>query len=148
MINQENHGNKIFGRSNVPTVQLGSTLCMSYSNPYVIIKLVLFCGCSDTNCLWLSRTSFVIPVEFMHLRDFIVWIFWPIRNFLQIYVFLLNITVRNNLIVLKFKNSEKATKFCEISTLLLFIVHTDKSKVEISQNLSFSEYMNRPVYQL
>ena len=54
------------------TVQLGSTLCMSYSNLYVIIKLVLFCGCSDTNCLWLSRTSFVIPVELMHLRGFVV----------------------------------------------------------------------------
>ena len=39
--------------------------------------------------------------------------------------------------------SEKATKFCEISTLLLTTVHTVKSKVEISQNcVAFSEYMN------
>ena len=39
--------------------------------------------------------------------------------------------------------SEKATKFCEISTLLLSTVHTNKSKVEISQNFAaFSEYMN------
>ena len=83
MINQENHGNKIFGRSNVPTVQLGSTMCMSYSNLYVIIELVLFCGCSDTNCLWLSRTSFVIPVVLIHLRGFVMWIFWLIRNFLR-----------------------------------------------------------------
>ena len=44
---------------------------------------------------------------------------------------------------LKFVYSEKATKFCEISTLLLSTVHTDKSKVEISQNfVAFSEYMN------
>ncbi len=43
----------------------------------------------------------------------------------------------------KFVYSEKATKFCEISTLLLSTVHTDKSKVEISQNfVAFSEYMN------
>ena len=43
----------------------------------------------------------------------------------------------------KFVNSEKVTKCCEISTLLLSPVHTDKSKVEISQNfVAFSEYMN------
>ena len=44
---------------------------------------------------------------------------------------------------IKFVYSEKATKFCEISTLLLSTVHTDKSKVEILQNIvAFSEYMN------
>ena len=44
---------------------------------------------------------------------------------------------------IKFKYSEKATKFWEISTLLLSTVHTDKSKVEISQNfVAFSEYTN------
>ena len=43
----------------------------------------------------------------------------------------------------KFVYSEKATKLCEITTLLLSTVHTDKSKVEISQNfVAFSEYMN------
>ena len=43
----------------------------------------------------------------------------------------------------KFIYSEKATKFYEISTLLLTTVHTVKSKVEISQNfVAFSEYMN------
>ena len=46
-------------------------------------------------------------------------------------------------IKLKFVYSEKAIKFCEIDTLLLSTVHTDKSKVEISQNfVAFSEYMN------
>ena len=45
--------------------------------------------------------------------------------------------------ILKFVYSEKAAKFCEISTLLLSRVHTDKCKVEISQNfVAFSEYMN------
>ena len=45
--------------------------------------------------------------------------------------------------ILKFVYSEKATNFCEISTLLLSIVHTDKSKVDISQNfVAFSEYIN------
>ena len=38
---------------------------------------------------------------------------------------------------------EKTTKLCEISTLLLSTLHTDKDKVEISQNvLAFSEHMN------
>ena len=44
---------------------------------------------------------------------------------------------------LKFIYSEKATKFCEIFTLLLTTVHSIKSKVKISQNfVAFSEYMN------
>ena len=44
---------------------------------------------------------------------------------------------------IKFIYSEKATKFCEISTLLLSYVVPVKSKVEISQNfVAFSEYMN------
>ena len=43
----------------------------------------------------------------------------------------------------KFIYSEKATTFCEISTLLLTTVHTVKSKLEISQNcVAFSEFMN------
>ena len=44
---------------------------------------------------------------------------------------------------LKFIYSEKATKFCEISTVDMSYAVTVKSKVEISQNLvAFSEYMN------
>ena len=47
------------------------------------------------------------------------------------------------LFCVKFVHSEKTTKFCKISTLLLSTVHTEKSKVEISQNfVAFSEYMN------
>jgi hypothetical protein len=43
----------------------------------------------------------------------------------------------------KFIYSEKATKFCEISTLLLSYVAPVKGKVEISQNfVAFSEYVN------
>ena len=39
--------------------------------------------------------------------------------------------------------SEKATKFCEIFTLLLSCLEPVKSKVKISQNfVAFSEYMN------
>ena len=39
--------------------------------------------------------------------------------------------------------SEKATKFCEIFTLLLSYVAQVKIKMKISQNLvGFSEYMN------
>ena len=44
--------------------------------------------------------------------------------------------------LLKFIYSEKATKFFEISTLLLSYVVPVKSKVEISQDfVAFSEYM-------
>ena len=44
---------------------------------------------------------------------------------------------------LKFIYSEKATKFCKISTLNLSYVLTVKSTVEILQNFeAFSEYMN------
>ena len=40
--------------------------------------------------------------------------------------------------------SEKARKFCEISTLLLTVLDTDKSKVEISQNfMAFSEFLTK-----
>ena len=46
-------------------------------------------------------------------------------------------------VMVKFIYSEKATKFREISTLLLTTVHRVKSKVEISHNfVAFSEYMN------
>ena len=45
----------------------------------------------------------------------------------------------------KFIYSEKATKFCEIFTLLLSYIVPVKSKVKISQNfVAFSEYMNFP----
>ena len=43
----------------------------------------------------------------------------------------------------KFLYCEKATKFCEIFTLLLTGTTWDKSKVKISQNfMAFSENMN------
>ena len=45
--------------------------------------------------------------------------------------------------LLKFIYSEKATKFCEIFTLILSYVVPVKSKVKISQIfVAFSEYMN------
>ena len=44
---------------------------------------------------------------------------------------------------LKFIYSEKATKFCKISNLLLSVCTVDESKVKILQNfVAFSEYMN------
>ena len=46
-------------------------------------------------------------------------------------------------ISLKFIYSEKAAKFCEISTLLLSYVVPVKIKLEISQNfVAFLEYVN------
>ena len=45
--------------------------------------------------------------------------------------------------MIKFMYSERATNFCEISTLLLSYVVPVKSKVEILQNfVAFSEYIN------
>ena len=45
--------------------------------------------------------------------------------------------------ILKFIYSEKATKFCDIFTLLLTVCTVVRSKVNISQNfVAFSEYMN------
>ena len=45
--------------------------------------------------------------------------------------------------LLKFIYSEKATKFCEISTVNLSYVLPVKSTVEISQNcVAFSKYLN------
>ena len=55
----------------------------------------------------------------------------------------LKLTMLAYFILVKFIYSQKATKFCEISTLLLTYVVPVKSKVEISQNfVAFSEYMN------
>ena len=60
---------------------------------------------------------------------------WHIGRFGQFltktYLFSYMNTVK--LEVLKFIYSEKATKFCKISTLLLSVGTVDKSKVEISQ---------------
>ena len=48
---------------------------------------------------------------------------------------------------LKFVYSKKVAKFWEIFTLLFSTLHTDKSKVEISQNfVAFSESMNFNAY--
>ena len=45
--------------------------------------------------------------------------------------------------MVKFIYSEKATKFCEITTIDMTVTVQDKSMVEISQNfVAFSEYMN------
>ena len=45
-------------------------------------------------------------------------------------------------------HSKKATKFCEIFTLVLSYVVPVKSKVKISQNVAFSEYMNLKMLQI
>ena len=53
-----------------------------------------------------------------------------------------NICYKNHRFV-KFLYSEKATKFCEIFPLLLFVYTVDKSKGKILQNfVAFSEYKN------
>ena len=55
----------------------------------------------------------------------------------------LNYDIYINHYMIKFIYSEKATKFCEIFTLLLCYVVLVKSKMKVSQNfVAFSEYMN------
>ena len=51
-----------------------------------------------------------------------------------------------DLLILKFIYSEKATKFCEIFTLLLSYVVPVKSKVKISQN--FVAFSLLRIYEL
>ena len=51
--------------------------------------------------------------------------------------------------LLKFIYSEKATKFCEISTVDLTVTTLDKSMVEILQQfVAFSEYMKFKTRQI
>ena len=53
------------------------------------------------------------------------------------------ISIRYVSLAIKVHSSEKATKVCEVSTLLLSGTTQDKSKVEISKHfVAFSEYMN------
>ena len=57
--------------------------------------------------------------------------------------------IRSSYRQLKFIYSEKAAKFCEISTLLFTGTTKDKSKLEILQNfVAFLEYMNFTKIQL
>ena len=54
-----------------------------------------------------------------------------------------DLTENGSNLLLKFIYSEKATKFCEISTVDLSYVVTVKSTVEILQNfVTISEYIN------
>ena len=63
---------------------------------------------------------------------------WQIGSSGQHYFFEILLTV------VKFIYSEKATKFCEIFTLLLTGTTKDKGKVKISQNfVAFTEYMTK-----
>ena len=63
-------------------------------------------------------------------------------------MFILSAATENHQTLIVFIYSEKATNFCEISTVDLSYVVTVKSTVEISQNfVAFSEYMNFIRYQ-
>ena len=53
------------------------------------------------------------------------------------------LTILSIFSLVKFVYCEKATKFCEIFSLLLTVCTVVKSKVKVSQNFTaFSEYMN------
>ena len=86
------------------------------------------------------------PINITHLLPTIPYSYFSWRK-KRIYQWhLLNNKKRTTLhyfLLLKYVYSEKATKFYEIFALLLSTVHTNKSKVKISQNfVAFSDYMN------
>ena len=96
-------------------------------------------------CLIMSRLSIKKQIE--------INISSQVRIAIKVHMFweghknLLNKNVKTNFCglfsKLKFIYSEKATKFCEIFTLLLSYVVSVKSTVKILQNFwAFSEYMN------
>ena len=75
---------------------------------------------------------------------------WPIRIEKEsqlkkgkIYVKISHLKSHGQVLLVKFKYSEKATKLCKISTVDLSYVVPVKSLVEISKkSVAFSEYMN------
>ena len=92
---------------------------------------------------------------FKNLKHFIVWFYqFRIQNIISLNSILPHFPKSvhkmgnifcelKNLGFLKFIYPEKATKFCEISTLFLSVCTVDKIRVEISQNfVAFSEYTN------
>ena len=87
-----------------------------------------------------SMFEFILPWRFP--RIFWVWLSYSTK--MQKSMFFKGLTSLPQIMrKLKFIYSVKATKFCEISTLLLSYVVPVKSKVEMSQNfVAFSEYMN------
>ena len=73
-------------------------------------------------------------------------ILWPSQNIWTLSKNLFRDYFYHNNII-KFVYSEKATKFCEIFTLLLTTVHTVKSNVKVLQNfVAFSEYRNFKIW--
>ena len=67
----------------------------------------------------------------------------PDKSSIHLYFFWLHRNFLFRQLSIKFIYAEKATRFCEISTVDLTVTTKDKSMVEISQNfVAFSEYMN------
>ena len=76
------------------------------------------------------------------VRQTYLWWTTEVLESIQDLNFILIIQVQIQLLI-KFIYSEKATNFCEISTVDFSYVVTVKFTVEISQNfVAFSEYMN------
>ena len=107
---------------------------------FCILGKGLICCGDDKGSLWLynlpqfGRDS---PNPALKTKiDVSTRLMWP-----ELQVSFLEFTLINSL--LKFIFSEKATNFCEISTVDLSYVLTVKFTLEISQNfVAFSEYMN------
>ena len=100
--------------------------------------------CTVQKLIWMSKTISVHNM-FSPFWNFHVCIYWTCNsiNNLSSYCGLVDAKIRASDKDLKFIYSEKATKFWEIFTFLLFYVVPVKSKVNISQNfVAFSEYMN------
>ena len=122
-----------------------------YENIHFILYLAIWQYWCFVSKSWEQTImSLILPKNeriFGRIRDFKVFgqfdQVFQIAQLLVHFIFVSVSIVRVNMRKLKFIYSEKATKFCKISTLLLTGCTVVKSKVEISQSfVSFLEYRN------
>ena len=106
------------------------------------IHLAVFSdSCFEAIRLTTSEVSNQIPIFFTN--QILTNLLFIRIDYLTEYIFMYEKISLKKVSVVKFIYSERATKFCEIFTLLLTGTTQDKSKVKISQNfVAFSEYMN------
>ena len=94
-----------------------------------------------------ASTFFALWHKAIVALEFLIYLWNPLKrhksNFQIVRLFMVFLDTIDIRHIIKFIFSEKATQFCEISTLLLTVCTVVKSKVEILQNfVVFSEYIN------
>ena len=100
-----------------------------YANPFGILKLCRYVGIRKSSRFWhLGAPNFFFLSSMDQIWHFSGW-----DQRLKFEISVLQISCQKPYVV-KFIYSEKATQFCEISTVDLTITTQDKSKLVISQN--------------